>query len=65
VSAHHPLHDIAVVGVGMTPQARRLETDSLTASIHAAKAALADAGIDHSEVDGICALCPGYGCTVF
>lgn len=61
----HPLHDIAVVGVGMTPQARRLETDSLTASIHAAKTALADAGIDHSEVDGICARWPGPGGTVF
>lgn len=61
----HPLHDIAVVGVGMTPQARRLETDSLTASIHAAKAALEDAGIDHSEVDGICARWPGPGGTVF
>lgn len=65
MSAHHPLHDIAVVGVGMTPQARRLETDSLTASIHAAKLALADAGIDHTEVDGICARWPGPGGTVF
>ena len=65
MSAHHPLHDIAVVGVGMTPQARRLDTDSLTASITAAKAALADAGIDRSEVDGICARWPGPGGTVF
>jgi acetyl-CoA acetyltransferase len=65
VTAHHPFHDIAIVGVGMTPQARRLEMNSLTASVHAAKLALADAGIDRSEVDGICARWPGPGGTVF
>src|SRR5690625_1920500 len=65
MSTKHPLHDIAVVGVGMTPQARQLDTNSLTASVQAAKAALADAGIDHSEVDGICARWPGPGGTVF
>ena len=65
MTANDPFHDIAVVGVGMTPQARTLDMNSLTASIHAAKAALADAGIDKSDVDGICARWPGPGGTVF
>jgi acetyl-CoA acetyltransferase len=39
--------------------------NSLTASVRAAKAALADAGIDHTQVDGICARWPGPGGTVF
>jgi acetyl-CoA acetyltransferase len=65
VTARHPFHDIAVVGVGMTRQARRLEMNSLTASVRAAKLALADAGIDRREVDGICARWPGPGGTVF
>lgn len=65
MTARHPFHDIAVVGVGMTQQARRLEMNSLTASVHAAKAALADAGIDRTGVDGICARWPGPGGTVF
>src|SRR5207249_1722077 len=65
VSGSHPLHDIAIAGVGLTEQARRLELTTLAASLRAAKDALADAGIDKSEVDGICARWPGPGGTVF
>lgn len=57
--------DIVIAGVGITEQARSLETDSLRISLRAAKAALEDAGIDKFGIDGICARWPGPGGTVF
>jgi acetyl-CoA acetyltransferase len=59
------LRDIAIVGVGMTDQARELPTDSLRVSLRAAKAALQDAGLEKSQIDGIAARWPGPGGTVF
>lgn len=58
------LPGIAVVGVGLTPQARRLERTSLQVMLDAAKLALADAGLRHTDVDGIAARWPGPGGTV-
>ena len=49
----------------MTRQARRLETTSLSASLDAAKLALADAGMTVHDLDGIAARWPGPGGTVF
>jgi acetyl-CoA acetyltransferase len=61
-----PLSGVAIAGVGLTRQARRLEgTTSLSASLQAAKAALSDAGMQKGDVDGICARWPGPGGTVF
>ena len=57
--------EVAIAGVGMTRQARRLETTSLAASLEAAKAALDDAGLAKEEIDGIAARWPGPGGTVF
>ncbi|HEX5191963.1 MAG TPA: hypothetical protein VFW09_04110 [Solirubrobacteraceae bacterium] len=56
---------VAIAGIGMTRQARRLETSSLAAALEAAKAALDDAGIDKDDIDGIAARWPGPGGTVF
>ena len=50
----HPFHDVAIVGVHNTIQARSLpDHDSVSISIEGAIGALADAGIDPSEVDGV------------
>jgi acetyl-CoA acetyltransferase len=57
--------EVAIAGVGMTRQARRLDTTSLAASLEAAKAALDDAGLAKEEIDGIAARWPGPGGTVF
>jgi acetyl-CoA acetyltransferase len=56
---------VAIAGVGMTRQARRLQMSSLAASLEAAKAALQDAGLTKEDIDGIAARWPGPGGTVF
>ena len=65
MSARGPLAGVAIAGIGLTRQARRLETTTLSACLEAARLALADAGIDHRRVDGIAARWPGPGGTVF
>ena len=59
------LSAVAIAGIGMTRQARRLNTTSLAASLEAAKAALEDAGMTKEDIDGIAARWPGPGGTVF
>lgn len=59
------LSGVAIAGVGLTRQARRLDTTSLSASLEAARLALADAGMQASDLDGIAARWPGPGGTVF
>lgn len=59
------LAGVAIAGIGMTRQARRLETTSLSASLEAARLALADAGLTVADIDGIAARWPGPGGTVF
>lgn len=56
---------VAVAGVGVTRQARRLEQSTLEACLEAARAALDDAGMSLDEVDGIAGRWPGPGGTVF
>jgi acetyl-CoA acetyltransferase len=58
------LSDIAIVGVGVTPQVKRSDRNSLQVALDAAKLALADAGLRHTDVDGIAARWPGPGGTV-
>jgi len=58
------LADVAVVGVGVTPQAKRSDRGSLQVALDAAKLALADAGLRHTDVDGIAARWPGPGGTM-
>lgn len=60
-----PLSGVAIAGVGLTEQAHRLDMTSLAASLEAAQAALSDAGIDKTDVDGIAARWPGPGGTTF
>lgn len=53
--ARNPLKDrIAVVGVGSTPYGRDLGRSQLSLGLEAALRAIADAGIDRQEIDGIC-----------
>ncbi|GAA1916648.1 thiolase family protein [Nocardioides hwasunensis] len=57
---------VAVAGVGVTRQARRLEgQDTLQACLEAARLALDDAGMTFDDVDGIAGRWPGPGGTVF
>lgn len=55
--------DIAISGIGITEQARSLPRSTISVCLQAARAALADAGIDKSQVDGLCARWPGPGGT--
>lgn len=58
------LRDVAVVGVHATRQAKEFGRSTLSACLEAAKGALADAGLDVEDVDGIAARWPGPGGTV-
>ncbi|GEL21576.1 hypothetical protein PSU4_05300 [Pseudonocardia sulfidoxydans NBRC 16205] len=58
------LSDVAIVGVGLTPQQKRSDRNSLQVALDAAKLALADAGLHHTDLDGIAARWPGPGGTV-
>lgn len=50
----HPFHDVAIVGVHNTPQARRLPGhDSSSIALQAGLGALHDAGIPAADVDGV------------
>jgi acetyl-CoA acetyltransferase len=50
----HPYRDVAIVGVHNTPQARALPGhDSYSIAVEGIAGALADAGIDATEVDGV------------
>jgi acetyl-CoA acetyltransferase len=57
------LDEVAIVGVGLTPQVKRSERNSLQVALDAAKLALADAGLPHTAVDGVAARWPGPGGT--
>jgi acetyl-CoA acetyltransferase len=53
--ARNPLKDkIAIVGVGSTPYGRDLARSELSLGCEAAVNAIADAGIDRREIDGLC-----------
>ena len=53
--ARNPLKDkIAIAGVGSTPYGRDLARTELSLGLEAAVRAIADAGIDRQEIDGIC-----------
>lgn len=57
------LPEVAIVGVGITPQEKRSPRNSLQVALDAAKLALADAGLRHTDLDGIAARWPGPGGT--
>jgi len=57
------LQDVAIVGIGVTKQEKRSERNSVQVMLDAAKLALADAGLRHSDIDGIAARWPGPGGT--
>lgn len=55
----HPYRDVAIVGVHNTEQARRLPGhDTASVTLTAALGALADAGLDPHQVDGVVAQAP-------
>jgi acetyl-CoA acetyltransferase len=56
--------DIAIAGIGVTRQAKRLQQPTLVVCLEAARAALADAGLEKSDIDGIAGRWPGPGGTV-
>lgn len=56
---------VAIAGVGMTEQRRHHDRHTLALCLEAARVALADAGMDKAEIDGVCARWPGPGGTVF
>jgi acetyl-CoA acetyltransferase len=55
----------AIAGIGLTRQAKRLETTTIEACLEATRLALADAGMTLDDIDGIAARWPGPGGTVF
>jgi len=55
----------SIAGIGLTPQAKAIDTTSIGITLDAAKLALADAGMSLSDVDGLAARWPGPGGTVF
>lgn len=55
----------SIAGIGLTPQAKAIDTTSIGITLDAAKLALADAGMSLSDVDGLSARWPGPGGTVF
>ena len=58
-----PFAGVAIAGLGITRQAPHLETDNLGVALEAATLALADAGMNHRDVDGISARWHGPGGT--
>ena len=60
-----PLHDVAIAGVGLSELGKRVQRPALSLCLEAARNALADAGIEKGEVDGLAARWPGPGGTVF
>ncbi len=61
----HPLHQVAIVGVGATTMARTLDDSTLGVMLEASKRAVADANLTFEDVDGFAARWPGPGGTVF
>ncbi len=59
------LRDVAIAGVGVTRQAKQLDSTSALVCLEAAQMALADAGVPLAEVDGVSARWPGPGGSVF
>lgn len=57
------LDGIAIAGIGLTEQARALDVGTVEACLAAARLALADAGLEVSDVDGIAGRWPGPGGT--
>jgi acetyl-CoA acetyltransferase len=52
--SHHPLHDVAVVGVHSTTQAKVLDgQDTASVTMAAALGAIADAGLSVRDIDGV------------
>jgi acetyl-CoA acetyltransferase len=58
-----PLRDVAIVGIHTTQQALRIDREPLSLCLEAAKGALRDAGLDKSDVDGVCGRWMGPGGT--
>ena len=51
---------VAITGIGMSRVGRRLMVPPITLTIEAARAAIADAGLEPSDIDGLCTY-PGAG----
>jgi acetyl-CoA acetyltransferase len=49
----NPLHQVAIVGVYNTKQAKRLDVPELEILLDAMRGALADANLKHTDVDGV------------
>jgi acetyl-CoA acetyltransferase len=56
-----PRSQAAIVGIGCTEYSRRSEVSAFALTVHAVKAAVADAGLELSDVDGLCTFGPDDG----
>ena len=57
------LQDTAIVGIHATQQAMRIDREPLSLCLEAARAAISDAGLKVSDIDGICGRWMGPGGT--
>lgn len=55
----------SIAGIGLTRQAKQLDTSTIEICLEAAALAVADAGMTMDDIDGIAARWPGPGGTVF
>jgi acetyl-CoA acetyltransferase len=60
IAARFPAN-IAISGIGVTRQARKIEQGALHLSLEAVRSAIADAGIERSDIDGVAGRWPGPG----
>ena len=56
-------NNVAIAGIGITKQAKSLDTNTIQICVEAVQRALEDAGMNLAEVDGIAARWPGPGGT--
>ena len=54
-------NNVAIAGIGITKQAKSLDTNTIQICVEAVQRALEDAGMNLAEVDGIAARWPGPG----
>jgi acetyl-CoA acetyltransferase len=59
--AHFPRSRAAIVGIGCTEYSRSSEVSAFALAVRAVKAAVADAGLELSDVDGLCTFGPDDG----
>src|SRR5258705_8781053 len=66
MTPRNPVKDkIAIVGIGATDYARDMKRTPLALGLEAARKAIVDAGLDKTDIDGICGTGGGMGTANF